>query len=102
MAIVHRHADAFDDRNAFLQVLLGVVSHCSQAADLVLAFGPGVAGDAPASAELAPVLDAVLGAAALASSVVGALETERDRTSVPSPSEATSPRALVVLRGLLV
>lgn len=66
MARVHSHEEAFDDRNAFLQVTLGVLSVCRQVSELVLVLGPA----SPRPADGQPTEDdrfllAVLGVASL-------------------------------------
>ena len=105
MAGVHSHLDVFDDRNAFLQVTLGLVSACHRLLEAAVHAGP--AAEPPTVRDDDPVLYAALGVASLSSDVMRQMQTvvtadaEGARTST-EPTAASDPQDGVDLRSFLV
>lgn len=85
MTILHQHDDVFDDRNAFLQATLGLVSLCRHFGELTLVMGPSLTGPRPSAGE-APdsFLYLVLGLASLARQTVVHLEGAADLAAPPA------------------
>ena len=82
---VHSHADAYADRNAFLQVTLGAISFWRALADLTLAFGPATA-EAPVTASGEDrFLDAALGIASVLRLAVEAADESASLSPSPPP-----------------
>jgi hypothetical protein len=102
MTAVHSHLDVFDERNAFLQVALGLVAACRQALELVVAEGPTA--EPPVVRADDPVLDAALGLASLASAVLNHMHELVDAGDAGSAADVmtATASAQVELRSLLV
>ncbi len=95
MPIVHEHRSAFDDRNLFLQVLMGLTAYAAQYQALLLRCGP--AHGATTTRDDDPFLDACLGLAHFASHVLDRLAT----AAVPTDAHETAPPSDAPPRRLL-
>jgi|ERR1700687_554932 len=104
MTTLHEHREAFDDRNLFLQVTLGLLSVCQQFETIVLAYGPAKSrANRDTVARPDSFLDCVLGVAALMDRVVSEAQNEAAASvAAVSCRPAAAPHAAPEPKRLLV
>jgi hypothetical protein len=93
MPKVDEHCDQFDDRNLFLQVLLGLVSGSRTLEELLVAYGPATAvapeqRDTPCDT----FLDVVVGLVAVSRQLAMELEAVAPPAADTAPEPVAPPR----------
>ena len=100
MSKLDEHHDQFDDRNVFLQVLLGLVSGGRTLEMLLMAHGPApVAPEAERAAQLDAFLDAVVGLVSLSQGLNRHLDAAAASAADAAAAPSVTPPAS--LRGYL-
>lgn len=102
MATIDRHDEDFDDRNAFLQVLLGVLSLCRGFADVAVTLGPAAGASTPPDAVRSDsVLDAMVGLASLVHRTASQIEAAAPERGPLPPVPVDAGHDAPSLRSLL-
>jgi hypothetical protein len=91
VSAVHRHLDVFDDRNAFLQMMLGMVSACDRLLDVLVAAGPATQPSEPRNDD--QFLDAALGIVSIACAVLRHAKTSVGAPTHERPTDDTAGSA---------
>lgn len=100
--MIHAQLEAFEDRNQFLQSLLGALSFAERFSTLLTACGPSRRTDEQNDAGDDAFLDAMLGLLSLALSLqAGALDAIGDGLDATASSEMRPPTEALTPRQLL-